>query len=656
MLRAGSHRIYLARSFGRNVDASGFFENQLDAGTWMTFDQSISGIRVQSIVTNFNGTWMHGSYIKVNGTVVASDHTLSPDGTDNRYDSLGRGVTTSAPKDPSANDYGVGFRMLRGHTVVVLNPANGSMRAGWPKTYDTYGDPNLCTTMATDLLAVTAGDVVAIGTFDATSCNQNLRDALTYLFGDTDYTNIWNQVRISHMFLGKRNNYGLWLSTYTGYFNADSTWFNSHSGSLTSAVSGDLVSFGTNDTISRQLIGYFKPPVTSSYTFYSNVDDACYFWIGNNAVSSYDGTNYDIRELEGEGPQTSAAIALTGGQYYPIRIQYGNRVAGGEYTFSWSNSVTAKTSDFRGLLSYDPAVPGFTPTIPASLTFNGSTDYKEITGTTSDWALGTTWTIEWWSKATSASTGGGTIYTVMSQYDNLGGIGIDIYYQNNKLVINNGTIVADEPASGVWTHVALVNNAGTTQLYYNGTSVYTGGNWNLGLSTATLVLGRRGQIPYQYFPGKLTGIRITNTAVYTGSFDPYTVALQPAKITGTKLLMNPETFNPLDDQSNSNHGFGTGSVGNSTDYPAAPITHTALQSAENNGSNGVHLDTGTYDAWVGSVPVGATIVADGIGTVTVTFIYTPTTPGNPGSNWFFGVTPGTFNFSSGTTFTFTWTA
>jgi hypothetical protein len=61
----------------------GFFENQLDAGTWMTFDETISGIRVQAITTNFNGTWAHGSYIKINGTIIASDHSPSPDGTNN---------------------------------------------------------------------------------------------------------------------------------------------------------------------------------------------------------------------------------------------------------------------------------------------------------------------------------------------------------------------------------------------------------------------------------------------------------------------------------------------------------------------------------------------------------------------------------------------
>jgi len=468
MFKAHFHRLYLARTFGRNVDASGFFENQLDAGTWMTFDQSISGIRVQAIVTNFNGTWMHGSYIKVNGTVVASDHTLSPDGTDNRYDSQGRGVTTSAPKDPAANQYGVGFWMQRGHTIVVLNPADGSMRSGWPKCYDTYGDAGTpsCNNMATDLLSVASGDVVAIGTFDATSCNQNLRNALTYLFGDTDYTNTWSQVRISHMFLGKRNQYrpGLYLSNYSGYFGNGSPgvpdtpalvstqWFDSHAGNLTTTVAGDNLAYlATTDIVSKQWIGYFGPPVTSSYTFYINSDDACYVWIGDKAISSYDHTNRDLFGRAGIGKQTSGAITLTAGQYYPIRIQWGNRVAGGELTVSWSNTVTAETTNFTGLLFYDTTGPGFTPSTP-------------------------------------------------------------------------------------------------------------------------------------------------------------------------------------------------------------PIIHTAVQSASNNGSNGVHLDTGTYDAWVSTVPVGATVAATGIGTFTVTVIYTPTTPGNISANWWFALSPTPSGFPSGTTFTFSWTA
>jgi hypothetical protein len=402
----------------------------------------------------------------------------------------------------------------------------------------------------------------------------------------------------------------------------------------------------------------------------------------------------------------------------------------------------------------------------SSLSFNGSTDYKEITGTTSDWALSTTWTIEYWIKPSAITVNGGPqLFTIMCQ-DLTGGI--EIYHQSGKLCIHNSGTTLDEPTVNVWTHVALVNTPSGLTIYYNGTSVLTTGSYGLSNSSRPLTLGRRGNNNFQYFPGLLTGIRITNTEVYTGTFNPYTVALPPAKVTGTKLLMNPETFNPLDDLSDSNHGFGAGSVSNSTDYPVepptytlatagnvtsvnegtaltfnvtttkvadgtvltwitdrnptdaggypiaanrfspaeygsvtinnntgtftvtvsadsftaplpqlynisvagsntllitvndtsqtpAPITHTAVQSASNSGSNGVHLDTGTYDAWVGSVPVGATIEADGYGTSTVISIYTPTSPGNSDNNWFFVVTPGTFNFPAGTLFTFTWT-
>jgi len=577
MLRAGSHRLYLARTFGRNVDASGFFENQLTGGTWMTFDQSISGIRVQSIVTNFDGTWMHGSYIKVNGTVVASDHTLSPDGTNNslavggsvsfsgtgqylstnntslnltgdftvegwfyptnvtgfhavwtfgqasagRYtvqlsgtsvlsnlygagsttytstvpintwthvamvrsgttvkvyingtasattdtqsgtignggylnigadDSgatnfAGRitnfrvvngtavyttnftpsvnpllpvintklllteltesalvadtgpsrltltnngsvtwtsatpfttGVTTTAPNDPAANQYGVGFWMQRGHTIVVLNPTDGTIRPGWPKCYDTYGDAGTtsCDSMVTDLLAVAAGDVVAIGTFDATGCSQNLRDALTYLFGDTDYTNTWPRARISHMFLGKRKQYitGLWRSLYNGYFGegADGggrgkqanspTWFDTQ----TPTESIQVTDFSKPNIgvslASAQWLGYFRAPHTADYTFYITSDDESYFWIGNNAVTNYTTTNADIWTWVGLGEIASNPISLEQGNYYPIRSQWGNATGLNSFSISWSNTITAKTSDFTGLLFYDTTGPGF---------------------------------------------------------------------------------------------------------------------------------------------------------------------------------------------------------------------------------------------------------------------------------------------------------
>jgi hypothetical protein len=167
------------------VDRYGFFEQQLNGGTYLTFDQTISGQRLTFICTNFNGNPTYGSYIKVNGTLVAGDQRgLAPDGTD----------TTAAP-----------FHMTRGHTIIVLNPSDGSMRSGYPRVYDTWGNPELCTTMKTDLQAVAQNDIVAIGTYDATSCARDLRYALTTYFGDNTYSNTWRSSRISQMFLGKRN-------------------------------------------------------------------------------------------------------------------------------------------------------------------------------------------------------------------------------------------------------------------------------------------------------------------------------------------------------------------------------------------------------------------------------------------------------------------
>jgi len=185
------------------VDRYGFFENQLVGGTYMTFDQSIGGVRVQSICTNFDGTWAHGSYIKINGIVVASDHSLAPDGTDNRVDSMNRGTTSSAhDRSGAGNQYGVGFWMQRGHTVVILDN-HGTVQS--TTCYDTWGDDTLSNTIASVLQAMPAKWIVAIGTYDACSLNQNFRNALTNYFNDTDYTNTWPSQRQSQMFLGKRN-------------------------------------------------------------------------------------------------------------------------------------------------------------------------------------------------------------------------------------------------------------------------------------------------------------------------------------------------------------------------------------------------------------------------------------------------------------------
>ena len=204
-------------------------------------------------------------------------------------------------------------------------------------------------------------------------------------------------------------------------------------------------------------------------------------------------------------------------------------------------ALTTDTSDnphtiTNGGVTFSSDYPTTTPdNTRGSAIFDGSTNrYYKVPGG-SNTQLGTTWTIEWWQKSTAATAGNGQLYTVMSQAP--GGGRIDIYYQSGNLVIQNGQTLCAEPPVGVWVHVAIVNNAGSGTVYYNGIAQSASGNFGNYGQTQDLYIGKRGDNPFQFFNGKLTNIRITDTAVYTGSFNPTAL---PALISGhTKLLLTP---------------------------------------------------------------------------------------------------------------------
>ena len=187
-----------------------------------------------------------------------------------------------------------------------------------------------------------------------------------------------------------------------------------------------------------------------------------------------------------------------------------------------------------------------------SIILDGSSAIEVPRG--NDFALGTSYTIEFWSKAATSSTGG-QIFTVMAQRD--GGSNIDIFYQSGNLVIRNGVTVTTEPPAGVWTHVAIVSDNTALSVYYNGLSQsVSGSGGNMIDNKLPLAIGSRG--PYnnfQYFNGSLYGIRINNTVVYSTNFNPYEVALPPANIPGTVLLINEyqvSTGNFIDSSYNKN--------------------------------------------------------------------------------------------------------
>jgi hypothetical protein len=146
---------------------------------------------------------------------------------------------------------------------------------------------------------------------------------------------------------------GLYGRVYTGYFNDVPTWFATATQSSASAVTS-LVIPTFPSTTSLQLLGYFLPRTTETYTFYTNSDDASWLWIGNNAVSGFTTANATVNNggLHGAVEQ-SGTVNLTAGIYYPIRIQYGNGPSSGLLTVSFSTPSIAKTSTFTDLIFYN---------------------------------------------------------------------------------------------------------------------------------------------------------------------------------------------------------------------------------------------------------------------------------------------------------------
>ena len=149
-----------------------------------------------------------------------------------------------------------------------------------------------------------------------------------------------------------------------------------------------------------------------------------------------------------------------------------------------------------------------------------NSQYLIISGAPITWNMGSTWTIQWWSHAAQSSNLG-----AMSVLCQESGSGISIVYYNGSISIGGDYVNRYiEPTPNVWTHVAIVNNAGTVKVYYNGVEQInqgTGGDYVLGNGTDPLYIGKRGTIGDQYFYGELTGIRIQPYALYTAPFNPF---------------------------------------------------------------------------------------------------------------------------------------
>jgi hypothetical protein len=327
-------------------------------------------------------------------------------------------------------------------------------------------------------------------------------------------------------------------------------------------------------------------------------------------------------------------------------------------------ALTTDTSDIASVMTnngaaYSSSYPAVNST-RGSAVFDGSTNrYYQVPGG-SHLQLGTTWTIEWWQKSTAATAGTGNIYAVMGQAPGSGQI--DIFYQSGNLVVQNDQVLCAEPAVGVWVHVALVNNAGSSTVYYDGVAQSATGNFGNYGQTQDLYIGKRGNNAFQYFNGKLTNIRILDSAFYGSNFFPDQL---PSVVAGhTKLLLRP-TVDTIYGVDEGNLGLAISSSGAtySSDYAPVKNTYTARTWDENDGyaggysGNQINVNISDYPDIV-NVPNGATIVLTGqaSGTFTVG-------SGHPFSQAITegglrklvrGLDPDIYHIYGGDTLTFTW--
>jgi len=122
---------------------------------------------------------------------------------------------------------------------------------------------------------------------------------------------------------------------------------------FTNSVSYQTISYNTlGDLYGFLAIGYFKPPTTGTYTFFTSSDDSSAVWVGDiaSAESGRTALNAVVNNGLGGGSgqadtKRSGTISLIAGTWYAIRIAHEQGIGPNNLTFSWSGPGIAETTN-----------------------------------------------------------------------------------------------------------------------------------------------------------------------------------------------------------------------------------------------------------------------------------------------------------------------
>lgn len=117
-------------------------------------------------------------------------------------------------------------------------------------------------------------------------------------------------------------------------------------------------------------IGYFTPPTTGTYIFYTSTDDYSGVWVGDVALEGYtrsytnatcdNGLSLSFAGGLGQSDtKRSGSINLTSGAIYPIRIVMQETSGWDKLFFTWSGSTVPETNNLSTYF-YPPITTGLT--------------------------------------------------------------------------------------------------------------------------------------------------------------------------------------------------------------------------------------------------------------------------------------------------------
>jgi hypothetical protein len=145
---------------------------------------------------------------------------------------------------------------------------------------------------------------------------------------------------------------GVYKVTYTGYHGDDVAFTDTATATATTTANDFIISsIAENTTV--LYTGYLLATYTGTWTFTITSDDGSYLWIGNTAVTGYTTSN-ELASASFAGPGTGT-ISLTAGEYYPIRLLYGNGPSGGSLNLTYAHTGQTATNDFTGKL-FSPGI------------------------------------------------------------------------------------------------------------------------------------------------------------------------------------------------------------------------------------------------------------------------------------------------------------